>query len=782
MGERTVREVLKRRSAETLRKIQVRRDRHKKIRGRRRGPGVFAWGVLLLLIAGLAWTGWLAWRAHTDFKAHQWTVPARVHARALELYPGSRLSQAALLAELRRLGYSHQTSTSQAGTYSVNGEQVQFVTRPFRFWDGDQPSLRVTAAFRGNQLSALKGANNEDLYLVRLEPPLIGSLFPASGEDRILVGKDEVPPALLDMLLAIEDRRFHEHFGVDLRSVARAFNANLAAGEITQGGSTITQQLVKNFYLTRERSFVRKANEAVMALVIDLSFEKDAILESYMNEVYLGQDGERAIHGFGLGSHFYFQKPLRELKPEEMALLVALIKGPSYYDPRRHPQRALDRRNHVLSVAAQLGALDPVAAQAAISEPLNVVEKPPQGTTYFPAFMQMLKQQLRRDYDEHDLTARGLIIFSTLDPEAQLSAERALSEGIAAIERDRRFAPASLEGAIVVTGIEGAEVKAVVGGREARFAGFNRALTATRPIGSLVKPVVYLAALQRSSEWTLASNVEDTPVEVVLPDRGLWKPGNYRNEYHGTVTVLDALAGSYNAAAVRVGMQVGVSRVISDMQKLGFARTPNAYPSLLLGAVSMAPVEVAQMYNTLATGGFRTPLNTIREVLRPDGTPLKRYALEVSETVDPRAVFLVNHALQDVTRRGTAAAAGRALSVRTAGKTGTTDDYRDSWFAGYSGDALAVVWVGRDGNESAQLTGATGALPIWTRLMQDIGKVDFRPARPGGMNETWVDMRGGKLATERCPTGRSLPFINGSEPTGQPGCGSLQERTRNIFQ
>ncbi|HEX7048358.1 MAG TPA: penicillin-binding protein 1B [Gammaproteobacteria bacterium] len=783
MGERTVREVLKRRSAETLRKLEMRRDRKKIMKGRRRGPRLFAWLLLLIVVAGLGWAGWLAFRAQAEFRAHQWVVPARVYARALELYPGREMSQANLVAELERLGYARRETPNEPGSFAVNGNGVRFITRAFRFWDGDQPSLDVRATFRGGALAGLEGAGGNELFLVRLDPPLIGSLFPSTGEDRILVRLEEVPDPLIDMLLAIEDRRYYEHFGVDPRAIARAFGANVAAGEITQGGSTITQQLVKNFYLTPERSFVRKANEAVMAVAIDASFSKEEILEAYLNEVYLGQDGPRAIHGVGLASHFWFEKPLRELDVADMALLVALIRGPSYYDPRQHPERALERRNQVLATAAEQGALTADVADAAIREPLDVSPQPAQGTTYYPAFMELLKSQLRREYNEQDLTAEGLQIFSTLDPVAQLAAERALAGRLARIEESRDMPAGTLEGAVVVTSIEGAEVQAVVGGRDARFAGFNRAMNAMRPIGSLIKPVVYLAALAEPEKWTLVTPVEDTPVEVALPDGRIWKPSNFRDQYHGTVPLLEALTHSYNAATVRVGMQTGVAEVTRRLELMGFGRSPNPYPSVLLGAVTMAPLEVAQVYNTLAAGGFRTPLSTIREVLHPNGSPLQRYPLEVNESLDPQTVYLINRALQQVTRDGTGAAAGRALDITVAGKTGTTDDFRDSWFAGYSGDRLAVVWVGRDDNSPAGLTGSTGALPVWIALMQDVARESFRPVKPQGVEEVWIDMQSFERATEDCPTARQLPFIAGSAPDNAPACGGgFMDKVRDIFQ
>lgn len=785
MGERTVREVLKRRSDETLRQIEARRKKGKPSRRKRRSFGKTLLLLLgVVLVAGLGWSGWLWFSANQAFGAHQWDRPARVYARALELYPDKEISRDAVQRELERLGYRETEIPDRPGTYNRISNGLRFVTRSFRFWDGEQASRDVTLKFSGERLSEIRDSRSrDDIVLLRLDPPLIGNIFPASGEDRIVTALDELPQLLVDMLLAVEDRRFHEHHGVDPRSIARAFTSNVESGEIRQGGSTITQQLVKNFYLSAERTLWRKANEAIMAVAIDASYSKDDILAAYMNEVYLGQDGNRAIHGFGLASHFWFQKPVQELDPAEMALLIGMIKGPSAFDPRRNPEAALQRRNTVLDVAAREGVLSEDEASRARQAPLAVTQNAPAGTSFYPAFMEMLHDQLKRDYDEGELTQAGLKIFSTLDPDIQATAERALANQLEIIEQARGLRLGSLEGAVVVTGIEGAEVRAIVGGRQARYAGFNRALAAVRPIGSLMKPIVYLSALNQPEHFTLATPLEDRPLEIEMPDGSVWKPQNYRGEYHGEVTLFDALVHSYNVPAVRTGLSVGVTEVIRNLQLLGFGRTPNAYPSLLLGAVTMTPVEVAQIYNTLASGGFRTPLNTIREVTDADGRPLTRYPLEVNESVNPEAAYIVNRAMQWITREGTAQSAGQQLGVSVAGKTGTTDDYRDSWFAGYSGDQLGVVWVGMDDNSTTNLTGASGALPVWTRMMQSIADKPFRPVKPDGVNEVLVDMRTWQRAEEGCRSARLLPFIKGSAPANEPVCGgNVVDKLKSVFQ
>lgn len=786
MGEHTLREVLKRRSEDTLRKIRARRGsfgRDGKGRKRRRGR-ILLWLLLLGLLALGGYAAWLNQLIVERFEGSRWSVPARVYARPLELYPGLELTPNGLVRELERLGYRAAARPAEPGSYRSRGDEVSFVTRSFRFWDGDQPSLPVRAEFRGGRLAGLEHLRSGDeLYLVRLDPALIGSIFPASGEDRILVRLEEVPRLFRDILLQVEDRRFYEHPGLDPRGIARALQANVESGAIVQGGSTLTQQLVRSYFLSNRQTLWRKFTEAIMALELELHYGKDEILEAYLNEVYLGQDGPRAIHGIGLAGYFYFHKPVAELELHEMALLVALIKGPSYYDPRRHPERALERRNLVLDVAHERRLISQEEMLAAKRRPLGVTAKPPRGTTYYPAFMDLVREQLERDYQRSDLVSEGLQIFTTLDPMLQERLEQSLSEGLARLERRHGLAGARLEGAAVATTVEGNEVLAMVGGRDTRYAGFNRALSAVRPVGSLMKPVVYLSLFTHAQGYTWASLIEDQPLEVQMPDGRVWKVDNYNDEYHGTIPLYQALVHSYNVPTVKVGLDVGVDNVARTLRQLGFGRSVNPYPSLLLGSVAMTPMEVAQIYNTLAAGGFRTPAKAIREVLTAEGAPLQRYPLKVEPAVDPAATYLVNRVLQLVVERGTArSVAPRLAGIAPAGKTGTTDDFRDSWFAGFSGNRVAVVWVGRDDNEPVNLTGSTGALQIWGDFMAAIPNQPYRPVTPQNIVEVPISPESGERVPGDCEQAVLLPFREGTAPSQTVSCSRLRQLLEGMLQ
>ncbi len=393
---------------------------------------------------------------------------------------------------------------------------------------------------------------------MRLEPALVGSIYPAHSEDRVLVRRAEIPDHLVQGLLAVEDRRFFEHAGVDIRGIARALLANLRAGETVQGGSTLTQQLVKNFILTPERSLSRKFNEAMMALIVEARYDKDEILEAYANEIFLGQEGARAIHGFGLAAYFYFNRPLRELRLHETALLVGLVKGASYYNPRRHPQRALQRRDLVIGQMQAQGFLTDQQAEAARQQPLGVSARGAAHGQRVPAFVDLVRRQLRRDYREEDLTSEGMRIFTTLDPWVQQQAAAVLGARLAKIEKSRGIGRGSLQGALIVAAAQNGEIQALIGDRDADYAGFNRALDAIRPIGSLVKPAVYLAALQRSEKYTLTSLIDDRPVDLKMPNGQRWQPQNYDRKVHGSVMLHEALARSLNLATVNLGLEVGL--------------------------------------------------------------------------------------------------------------------------------------------------------------------------------------------------------------------------------
>ena len=430
---------------------------------------------------------------------------------------------------------------------------------------------------------------------MRLDPLEVARIYPRHNEDRLLVRRDEIPAGLVRALVAVEDKAYYRHPGVDPFAILRALMENLRAGEVRQGGSTLTQQLVKNFYLNPERTLGRKINEALMALLLELRYSKDEILEAYVNEVYLGQDGPRAIHGFGLAAQFYFGRPLAELSTAQLALLAGMVRGASLYNPRRHPSRALKRRNDVLARMAEQGMLTARDAELLSRAPLGVTARASAVAVRFPAFTEVVRRQLRRIYREEDLENEGLQVFTSLDPIVQGRAEAALSERLTALERGRRMPRGTLQGAVIAIHPENGEILALVGDRRTRYRGFNRALDARRPVGSLIKPAVYLAALSRPERFNAVSSLEDRPFSWVDRHGVKWVPNNYTKETHGTVPLHEALAHSYNLATVRLGMSVGTGEVRRTLARLGIPDDVPDYPSLFLGAIDLSPLEVTQM-------------------------------------------------------------------------------------------------------------------------------------------------------------------------------------------
>ena len=730
-------------------------------------------GLLLFGSCFSAYVFYLDYQVRHQFEGKRWAIPARVYARPLEIYPDMALNAEQFENELSVLAYHHTDTPKLPGSFSRNGNHFVVITRDFTFWDGSEPSLPIRLDFENERLVGLRHAyQGTDLPLVRLDPGIIGRIYPSHTEDRVLVKLEEVPPLLVKALVVVEDRDFYEHNGIALRSIARAMWANIRAGGMVQGGSTLTQQLVKNFFLSNERTLWRKFNEAIMSLLLEWHYEKNEILEAYINEIYLGQDGKRSIHGFGLASQFYFEKPLKKLTTEQIALLVAMVKGPSFYDPRRYEKRARERRDLVLELLEQQRILTELDKVKAMDQPLGVTARAKSSISTYPAFIDLVRRQLRTDYKEEDLTSEGLQIFTTLDPVVQYETEKALTRRVEQLGKRVDTKDSELQASAVVVSVEAGEVLSVVGDRNPRFSGFNRAIDAVRQIGSLIKPAVYLTALQHPEKYSLISRIDDGPLSLKLDTGDLWAPENYDHEFHGEVPLITALSNSYNLSAARVGLDVGVPRVIDTLQRLGVTREMKPYPSLLLGAVQLSPMEVAQMYHTLASGGFRTPLRAIREVLTSKGEPLTRYPLSVEKEFDAAQIYLLNTALKTVMRTGTGRYAYTSLpeSLVISGKTGTSDDLRDSWFAGYTGDKLGVVWLGKDNNEPTQLTGSSGALRVWTDIFRNIRPQSAVDTVPEAIEMAKVDRDTYLLADSHCSDTIELPFIKGQIPALPAPC------------
>ena len=727
--------------------------------------------LLAVLLAG--YIVYLDFQVRHQFAGKRWSLPARVYARPLELYAGLELTAEQFVNELKALHYRPVVSPRESGQFSRNRNKFHLISRPFDFWDGEEAPGNVRLSFSGGRLATLTDAGGgRAVSLLRLDPVLVGSFYPAHNEDRVLLQLDEVPVSLTDALIVIEDRNFFSHHGVSPMAIARAFYANIRAGGVVQGGSTLTQQLVKNFFLSSERSLTRKINEAIMSLLLEWHYNKDEILEAYLNEVYLGQDGNRAIHGFGLASYFYFERPLAELSVDQYALLVAMVKGPSYYNPRRHPERATARRNLVLDVMTELELITADESARAKARKLGVSPYQRKAINTFPAFLDLVRRQLQRDYRDEDITSEGLSIFTTLDPQVQWQLERVLGARLDRLERERGMVANSLQGAAVVTSVQGGEVLALAGGRDPAFAGFNRALDAHRQVGSLLKPAVYLTALEQPKHYTLATLLDDSPLTYTSRTGAVWKPGNYDKKNHGKVPLYRALAHSYNVSTARLGLELGIESIIKTLRRLGVEQHLNPYPSLVLGAVEMSPLQVTQMYQTFASGGFRTPVRAINAVLAADKTPLQRYPLSVQSAIKPAPNYLINTAMRFAIREGTGRAIYQTLPVSqdVAGKTGTTDDLRDSWFAGFTGERLGVVWIGRDDNKSSGLTGSSGALRVWRDLFTQFNTSGWVQAAVENIEYQQIDPKSGLLADAGCPDAVQLPFITGSGPVKPAPC------------
>lgn len=730
--------------------------------------------VIISVLASRALTR-LDSRIQQVFDGPKWSIPARVYARPLELYQGLRVTQQDVISELKSLGYREKALTGP-GQFNQADSRLSIQTRGFKFADGAEPSSTLLLRWRGNAISEMLDDKGNNLPIARLEPILIGRVSPAQGEDRLLVNLEQLPDGLLSTLLAVEDPKFYQHPGISLRGILRATWVNLKERRFAQGGSTLTQQLIKNLFLTRDRTLKRKLTEWPMAIMLERRYSKDEILHAFVNEVYFAQDNSRAIHGFGLASLYFFDTPIQDLESHQIALLVGLLKGPSYYSPISHPERALSRRNLVLGIMTKAGLLSEEELQTATAKNLGISSRQNKSQQQH-AYLDLVQQQLTRDYSVDDLHKNGLSIFTNFDPQIQKALEASLDEAYGQIAEENALSFEQLEKlqtAAVVTRADTGEVAAMLGGRSARIAGFNRAVDARRQIGSLVKPFIYLTALQQPDRYHLGSIVQDIPVALPQPDGSIWTPGNYNGASLGDVPLLDALTHSYNLAAVNTGLELGMESVINTIQSMNSEVSPEPLPSLLLGAIELSVVDVAALYQTLASSGFVTPLRTIREIVDVNGETLQSYPLRVKQTINEVDLHLLNYALQNVMRAGTGIRAYRYLpaNLRVAGKSGTTNDQRDSWFAGFGGDYSTVVWMGHDDNTPTPVTGSRGALELWARTMARVNRQSLPFNAPPDIRYADLDWRRGTLSNSSCPGTLRIPFYRNFTPPADLSTGT----------
>ncbi|MDU1519250.1 MAG: bifunctional glycosyl transferase/transpeptidase [Klebsiella michiganensis] len=693
-------------------------------------------------------------RSRIDGKV--WDLPAAVYGRMVNLEPDMQISKNEMVRLLNATQYRQVSAMTRPGEYTVQANSIEMIRRPFDFPDSKEGQVRARLTFNGDRLDTIENMdNNRQFGFFRLDPRLITMLQSANGEQRLFVKRNGFPDLLVDTLLATEDRHFYEHDGISLYSIGRAVLANLTAGRTVQGASTLTQQLVKNLFLSSERSYWRKANEAYMALIVDARYSKDRILELYMNEVYLGQSGDNEIRGFPLASLYYFGRPVEELSLDQQALLVGMVKGASVYNPWRNPKLALERRNLVLRLLQQQQVIDQELYDMLSARPLGVQ---PRGGVISPqpAFMQMVRQELQAKLGDKVKDLSGVKIFTTFDSVAQDAAEKAATEGIPALKKQRKLP--DLETAMVVVDRFTGEVRAMVGGAEPQFAGYNRAMQARRSIGSLAKPATYLTALSQPNQYRLNTWIADAPISIRLSNGQTWSPQNDDRRYSdsGKVMLVDALTRSMNVPTVNLGMALGLPAVVDTWTKLGAPKNQlNAVPSMLLGALNLTPIEVAQAFQTIASGGNRAPLSALRSVIAEDGTVLYQSYPQAERAVPAQAAYMTLWTMQQVVQRGT----GRQLGAKypglhLAGKTGTTNNNVDTWFAGIDGGQVTITWVGRDNNQPTKLYGASGAMSIYQRYLANLTPTPLVLTPPEDVVDMGVDGSGNFV----CSGGmRSLP-------------------------
>ncbi|MCW2477401.1 bifunctional glycosyl transferase/transpeptidase [Candidatus Symbiopectobacterium sp. NZEC151] len=727
----------------------------KKPRKKRRWLGLFIKLSLVFAVVLALYGVYLDSQIRSRIEGKVWQLPAAVYGRMVNLEPGMSYSQKEMINLLEGMQYRQVSRITRPGEFSVRGNTIDILRRPFDFPDGKEGQINARLIFTNDRLAQIQNLENQRNFgFFRLDPRLITMMQSPNGEQRLFVQRSGFPDLLVDTLVATEDRHFYQHDGISFLSIGRAFLANITAGRAVQGGSTLTQQLVKNLFLTNERSLWRKANEAYMALIMDYRYSKDRILELYLNEVYLGQSGNDQIRGFPLASLYYFGRPVNELSLDQQALLVGMVKGASLYNPWRNPQLTLERRNLVLRLLQNQQIIDEDLYNMLSARPLGV--QPKGGViTPQPAFMQLVRQELQQRLGDKVKDLSGVKIFTTLDPVSQDAAEKAVEEGIPALRAARNVN--DLESAMVVVDRFSGEIRAMVGGAQTQYAGFNRAMQARRPVGSLAKPPTYLTALSQPDTFRLNTWLADEPLSLKQPNGQVWQPNNYDRQFRGRVMLVDALANSLNVPTVNLGMKVGLDQISITLQRLGIPKEViQPVPAMLLGAISLTPMEVAQEYQTIASGGNRASLSALRSVIAEDGSVLYQSFPQAERAVPAQAAYLTLYGMQQVVERGTS----RSLAVKfpnyhLAAKTGTTNDLRDSWFAGIDGKEVAIAWVGRDNNGPAKLTGANGALTLYRRYLENQTPLALMLTPPEGIATMTVD--GGGQFICNGSAGRALP-------------------------
>ena len=717
-------------------------------------------GAVLTVFYG----GYLDWQIRSKMDGQIWRLPAEVYSRIESVKISDNLAFDEVIQILLDNEYRQTTMVAAPGDFKLEDDTIVVLRRAFPFPDKPEPQRVLRLRFADNKLNRI-----EDLVAVkaidefRLAPKLI-AMLESDNEDRLAIPLQNYPRLLIDALILTEDRRFYDHHGINPVGIIRALITNIRAGQTVQGGSTLTQQLVKNLFLSSERTITRKANEALMSLVLDWRYDKNRILETYLNEIYLGQNGDTQIHGFELASQFYFGRSIREISLDQIALLVGMVKGPSLYNPWRNPQNALERRNVVLKLMLEHKMIGDELYQLLSQRPLGVQQKG-QISRKYPSFIQTLQADLRRELGEHKISSLlGARIFTTMDLKQQAQAENAVVNTVSQLQLKTKNP--YLEGAMIVADYRVGEIRAVVGGLQTQYAGFNRALMAKRQIGSLVKPSIYLTALSNPEQFRLNTPINNQPITINVKGSPPWQPRNYDKKYSGSVMLMDALARSLNIPTVNIGMKVGLSKVIDTQKAMGWdnVEIPKV-PAMLLGAYTISPYDVTKLYQTIANQGGRIELTTVDTIADRQGNIIYQHDKTAKQVVPQEAAFQTLFAMQQTVERGTARSLQNDYAdLRLAGKTGTTNDARDTWFVGIDGKNISTVWLGRDDNGETKLTGASGALQIYKDYLSHTYIEKLKLNKPENMKWVGITQHG----SWDCDSNRVIPvWVN----NGQNFCG-----------
>ena len=753
---------------------------------RRRRPArrtvfrIIRWTVGSLLVLLLLLGIWIYRESVGRFQVRRLRLPTRIYADYMPLQPGNALQMDDLLEKLDRLGYRETERPAQPGQFTRDGGTIDIHTRAFERQGEDYPAQPMRVTITKSQVASVVSLREaRPIERAALEPELLTSVLSEELENRSPVSLDQVPQHLQDAVVVTEDVRFWRHPGVDPFGILRAIFANVKAGGVSEGASTLTQQLVKNYFLTSERTYKRKVIEAFMAVILDARYSKREILEAYLNDIYLGRNRSISILGVGEASRFYFGKPVSEIEIHEAALLAGMIRSPNNNSPFNNPETAMKRRNTVLQLMLKEKKINQAQYEEARSA--KIPKKPfrqKTGLTSIPYYVDRVIQELETEYGIKDVQGRGLRIYTAIDLGAQDSAARVLEQSLRNLERSSRRLrnhDPGLQGAIIHLDVPTGEIRALVGGRNYERSQFNRALKSKRLVGSLFKPFVYLTAFEPS-----LSNQNITPATLVSDTRFVlkrrwsddWSPRNYDGRYMGNVTVQTALEQSLNSASVRIGLACGIEPILKTARTLGVAEDlDEGNPSILLGAAGIPPIQMAEAYSTIARQGARVPPRAIRYVTDDRGRVLKGAgATEAVQVFPQRDVYLLTHVMKGVVDRGTAASArGMGFRKIAAGKTGTTNDKRDAWFIGFTPKTLALTWVGFDDNDPTGLSGSDAAVPMWARYMVAVtaGEPNMDFVAPNGVTMVEFDKTTGGLVTPYCP--RNVisrgAFKSGTEPT-----------------